>query len=268
MAITPYFSCSFGDVYNVSAEVLLNNINCDLIVTSPPYGTLRKYKGFDFDLDLIAKGIYKSLSKGGCLVWIVADQTIKGCEQLIPFKHAQSMINTGLSLYDTMIWEKPSPAVPTEGRYYDVFEYMFIFCKGRKPKSLNLLNDRKNRSAGFVAKRDIKTAREDRRYHWGKNSTRAVKEFGRRFNVWHISRGKNNTDHPAVFPEQLAEDHIKTWSDIGDTVCDPMAGSGTTAIAAIKQNRKFIVGDISKDYCEIIKNRILSTIEGKNEHAA
>lgn len=252
----PYFECEYGVVYNASAETLLNEIRSDLIVTSPPYGTLRKYKGFDFDLGKIAHGVKTCLSDGGTCVWVVADQTIRGCEQLIPFKHAQAMIDAGLSLYDTMIWEKPSPAVPTEGRYYDVFEYMFVFCDGKKPKTLNLLADRKNRSAGFVAKRETRSSREDRRYHWGENSTRAVADYGRRFNVWQISRGHNATPHPAVFPEQLALDHILSWSNEGDVVCDPMAGSGTVALAAMKTGRKFIVNDISTEYCDLMVDRI------------
>ena len=256
MMLTPFYTCDFGDIYNVSAEVLLSEIKVDLIVTSPPYGSLRRYKGFSFDLEAISNGIKTALVGGGCCVWIVGDQTINGCEQMIPFKHAQALIQSGLSLYDTMIWEKPSPACPTEGRYYDVFEFMFVFCNGRKPKTLNLLCDRKNRSEGFVAKRETRSSREDRRYHWGENSTRAVKPFGRRFNVWHVSRGVNKTPHPAVFPEQLVTDHLKTWSNKGDLVCDPMAGSGTTAIAAIKEGRRFIVNDISTEYCELMKERI------------
>lgn len=254
--IKPYFECEYGVVYNVSAEVLLNEVQSDLIVTSPPYGSLRKYKGFEFNLDLVAQGIKTSLVDGGTCVWVVADQTIRGCEQLIPFKHAQAMIDAGLSLYDTMIWEKPSPACPTEGRYYDVFEYMMVFCDGKKPKTLNLLADRKNRSAGFVAKRETRSSREDRRYHWGENSMRKVKEYGRRFNVWQISRGHNKTEHPAVFPEQLATDHILSWSNEGDVVCDPMAGSGTVAVSAIQTGRKFVVNDISREYCDMMVERI------------
>ena len=250
--IKPYFECEHGAVYNVSAEVLLNEVQSDLIVTSAPYGTLRKYKGFDFDLTKVAEGIKASLVDGGTCVWVVGDQTVKGCEQLIPFKHAQTLIDSGLTLYDTMIWEKPSPATPTEGRYYDVFEYMFVFCDGRRPKTLNLLKDRKNRSTGSVSKKETRSNREQRTYH----SQRVVQEYSRRFNVWQISRGHNQTPHPAVFPEQLAVDHILSWSREGDIVCDPMAGSGTVALAAMKTGRKFIVNDISTEYCDLMVDRI------------
>lgn len=85
---------------------------------------------------------------------------------------------------------------------------------------------------------------------------RAVKDYGRRFNVWQISRGHNTTPHPAVFPEKLAVDHILSWSNEGDVICDPMAGSGTVALAAMKTGRKFIVNDISTEYCDLMVDRI------------
>ena len=68
-----------------------------------------------------------------------------------------------------------------------------------------------------------------------------------------------NTDgykHPAQFPEQLATDHILSWSNEGDTVLDPFAGSGTTGIAAMNTGRKFILIEKDAGYCEIIRRRI------------
>ena len=71
----------------------------------------------------------------------------------------------------------------------------------------------------------------------------------------YTSRG-GKTGHPAVFPEQLAKDHIISWSNIGDVVFDPFLGSGTTAKMAIETGRKFLGCEISEEYCEIIKNRL------------
>ena len=224
----------------------------DLTITSPPYDDLRKYKGYSYDFENVAKELYRITKDGGVVVWIVADQTYKGSESGTSFKQALYFKDIGFNLYDTMIWEKPSPAAPTHERYYDVFEYMFIFSKG-KPKALNLLEDRKNKSTGIKSKKETRSCREDRKI---KNETRIVKEYSRRFNVWHISRGKNTTNHPAVFPEKLAEDHILSWSNDGDVVLDPFMGSGTTAKMALKNNRKFIGFEISKEYCKIAEERI------------
>ena len=151
-----------------------------------------------------------------------------------------------------MIWSKPSPAVPTEGRYYDTFEYMFVLSKG-KPSTLNLLEDRKNKSAGTISNKETRSCREDRKI---KDEKRIVKEYSRRFNVWEISRGRNQTNHPAVFPEQLVADHILSWSNEGDIVLDPFMGSGTTAKMALLNNRNFIGFEISKEYCDIANERI------------
>ena len=62
--------------------------------------------------------------------------------------------------------------------------------------------------------------------------------------------------HPAMFPEQLAHDHIISWSNEGDIVFDPMCGSGTTCKMAKQLGRNFIGIDISEEYCEIARKRI------------
>lgn len=224
----------------------------DLTVTSPPYGTLRKYDGFVFDFYQFSKIIYDKTKDGGVLVWICQDQCINGSESMASFKQALYFGEIGFKLYDTMIWKKPSPQAPTEGRYYDVFEYMFVFSKG-KPKTLNLLSDRKNKSAGLISNKETRSCKEDRKITGEK---RIVKEYSRRFNVWEISRGVNKTSHPAVFPEQLANDHILSWSNEGDVIYDPFMGSGTTAKMALLNNRNFIGSEISSLYCDIANQRI------------
>ena len=82
-------------------------------------------------------------------------------------------------------------------------------------------------------------------------------------NVWELPRGNQNStkdkiafEHPAIFPEQLANDHIISWSNEGDVIYDPFAGSGTTGKMAILNKRKCIMSEISSEYCEIIKKRI------------
>ena len=84
-----------------------------------------------------------------------------------------------------------------------------------------------------------------------------VKEYGERFNVWHIpTEKKNKTGHPAVFPVQIALDHIISWSNERDTVLDCFMGSGTTGIACINTNRRFIGIELDEGYFNIAKQRI------------
>ena len=224
----------------------------DLTVTSPPYDNLREYNGYSWNFEETINELYRITADGGIVVWIVNDATINGSETCTSFKQALYFREVGFRLYDTMIWSKPSPACPTEGRYYDTFEYMFVFSKG-KPKTLNLLEDRRNKSAGTVSNKETRSCREDRRT---KDEQRVVKEFSRRFNVWEIPRGHNKTDHPAVFPEQLALDHILSWSNQGDIVLDPFSGSGTTGAMAIRYGRDFIGFEISENYCKVANERI------------
>lgn len=230
----------------------------NLVVTSPPYDNLRKYGGVGRSLCFekfkdVALEIKRVLVKGGVCVWIVSDGCENGSESGTSFRQALYFKECGLNLYDTMIWEKPSPQAPTEGRYYDVFEYMFVLCKGSKPTHLNLIADHENISIGSVSTCETRSCAEDRKQTGRK---RVVKERCRRFNVWKISRDQNKTGHPAVYPFRLARDHIISWSNEGDTVLDPFIGSGTTAIAAIREKRNFIGFELNEEYYDKACKRI------------
>ncbi|HHU84212.1 MAG TPA: site-specific DNA-methyltransferase, partial [Clostridiales bacterium] len=69
--------------------------------------------------------------------------------------------------------------------------------------------------------------------------------------------------HPAIFPEQLAQDHILSWSNEGDLVLDPFMGSGTTAVACINTGRNFIGFELDEHYCEIANERIQKAVAEK-----
>ena len=248
-------------IYNIDCLEGMKHIpdgSIDAVVTSPPYDNLRSYggvgEGWNFEtFKAIAKELTRILKEGGVIVWIVADGTINGSETGTSFKQALYFMECGLSLYDTMIWEKPSPQAPTEGRYYDVFEYMFILCKGQKPNALNLLEDRKNLSTGSVGHKETRSCAEDRKTLTAK---RVVAEYSRRFNVWQVAREINETGHPAVFPMKLAEGHVLSWTNECDLVLDPFMGSGTTAVACIKEKRHFIGFELNKQYFDKACQRI------------
>lgn len=236
----------------------IDDASVDCVVTSPPYDNLRKYggvaEGWNFDkFKAIAQQIARVLKQGGVCVWVVSDGVVNGSETGTSFRQALYFMECGLTLYDTMIWEKPSPQAPTEGRYYDVFEYMFIICKGKKPASLNFICDHKNVSAGTVSTRETRSCAEDRK---PTDKKRVEKDYSRRFNVWQISRDNGGTGHPAVFPFRLAHDHILSWSEVGGVVLDPFLGSGTTAIACLKEKRHFLGFELNKEYFDIAQRRI------------
>lgn len=230
--------------------------NCiDLTVTSPPYDGLRDYKGFSFDGETVIKQLYRITKPGGVVVWIVNDQMINGSESGTSFRQALKFIEYGFCLHDTMIWQKLSP-FQHSNRYIQQFEFMFVFSKG-KPKTANLICDRRNIYRGTSIHGTERQANGNTKPLSTVQKNKEVKEFGARYNIWDISPEKNNkTGHPAVFPEKLASDHIRTWSECGDTVLDPFAGSGTTLIAAKKLGRNYIGFEISEDYYKAATERL------------
>lgn len=232
----------------------------DLTVTSPPYDNLRTYKGYTFDFKPIADQLFRITKQGGVVVWIVNDATIKGSETGTSFRQALYFKDIGFNLHDTMIWCKSGGgAIGSNYCYTQNFEYMFVFSKG-KPKAVNLIYDLPNGSVGSKRNTGRRKANGEM-----KIEHREVKnQFCRRNNWWylvHNSDIRKTGGHPAVFPEQLARDHIISWSNKGDTIFDPMCGSGTTGAMAIQTGRNFIGFDISQDYIEIAEKRIEGEIE-------
>ena len=230
---------------------LLDGESVDLTVTSPPYDNLRTYNGFTWDFENVAKELYRVTKQGGVVVWIVADATIKGSETGTSFRQALYFMDCGFNLHDTMIWEKTgSGALGSTLCYAQNFEYMFVFSKG-KPKSLNLIKDRENVvKSGTVKVNSAIKADKSQGFR-----TIEREPFGKRNNIWRFDTQKNS-EHPAPFPEQLANDHIISWSNEGDTILDPFMGSGTTAKMALLNNRNYIGFELSEEYCKIAEERI------------
>lgn len=237
----------------------------DLTVTSPPYDNIRKYKNgvgdsWNFEKFMpIADELYRVTKDGGIVVWIVADETKKFCESLSSFKQAIFFVEScGFNLLDTMIWEKPNyaPGYPTLRRYDNVFEFMFVFSKG-KPKTCELICDKpKKESSKQRSKYKTSYIQKDGSRIFSE-PTNNGKDFCRRTNVWNIPNGQiRGIGHPAVFPEQLANDHIISWSNKFDVVYDPFMGSGTTAKMALLNKRYFIGSELSEEYCQIANERI------------
>ena len=232
----------------------------DLTVTSPPYDNLRDYNGYSFPFEDIAKELFRITKKGGVVVWVVGNATVNGSETGTSFKQALYFKEIGFKLHDTMIYEKNSMSMPDRNRYYNCFEYMFVLSKG-KPKTANLIEDRKNRWAGASSFGERSQRQKDGSLK--KNGKGIVKDFGARFNIWRYNTGAGYStkdeiafEHPAIFPEKLARDHVYTWSNENDIIYDPFMGSGTTAKYAHLLKRNWIGSEISSEYCEIAKKRL------------
>ncbi|HCW07445.1 MAG TPA: site-specific DNA-methyltransferase [Cytophagales bacterium] len=264
-------------IYNencLKTMALMPDSYIDLTVTSPPYDDLRTYNnkiqgnkaefnGYAFHFEEIAKELYRVTKVGGVVVWIVGDATVSGNETGTSLRQALFFKECGFNLFDTMIYLKPPRgAVGNNNTYWQSFEYMFVLSKGY-PKTINLIKDRENKES---RKGDNGTKRlqngellQLKRGGYG--------EFGRRTNVWEYRIGKGHSasdefahEHPAIFPEKLARDHIVSWSKAGDIVYDPMMGSGTVAKMCVLEGRKFIGSEINEAYCKIANKRIESIL--------
>lgn len=259
------FSVYNGDCIDVMDDMVNNGITVDLTVTSPPYDQLRTYNSestWDFEtFKKVAQGLWDITNDGGVVVWVVGDACVNGSETGTSFKQALYFMELGFKLHDTMIYEKNSSSFPARRgskRYTQIFEYMFVFVKG-KIHDCELIADKENKWAGFT--------------NWGKNtqydkdgkliSTNDIKpvpKYSLRNNIWKYSVGFNTKKfgkHPAVFPLQLAIDHILSWSKPEHVIFDPFLGSGTTMDACVETCRPNFIGcEISEEYFGIIEKKI------------
>lgn len=244
------------NIYCIDAVEGLKSLGEDsirLTITSPPYDDLRTYGGFKFEYIPVIKELFRVTCKGGVVVWVVADQSVDGSETGTSFRQALEFLNAGFKLHDTMIYQKRNFSHPEKTRYHSVFEYMFVFSKG-KPRVFNPIKDRKNLTAGAIGNLGVNTfTKRD-----GSKSVRTKKltwKFGMRHNVWlGNTRGQEEMcvklKHPAMMPKWVARDHIISWTNEGDIILDPMMGSGTVPGEAKKLNRRYIGFDINEGYCK------------------
>jgi site-specific DNA-methyltransferase (adenine-specific) len=251
-------------IYNEDCLITLSKMgdnSIDLTVTSPPYDNLRTYNNHvdeTWNQDVwkkIIKELFRVTKESGVVVWVVGDATTKGSETGSSFRQALWAMECGFRLHDTMIWKKNAiPYDPKCERYWQSFDYMFIWSKG-KPKcnyiKVPCKHAGKKKTNDYGQRRQDGTLRTDRH-----RDDRVIKETKVKDNVWYFPNSKQKGNHPARFPEQLANDHILSWSNEGDVVYDPFMGSGTTAIMALKNGRNYIGSEISEEYTKLGESKV------------
>ena len=233
----------------------MDEASVDLTLTSPPYDTLRYYNGYSFPFEGIAEGLYRVTKHGGVVVWVVGDK-ISGGRSLTSFRQGLFFQEVGFNMHDVMIYQKKNTPFMRSNAYTNCYEFMFVLSKGT-PGTFHPLKDKTIRN-GFEMLTHNKMPdgiNKKRRAELKKEKTRT--------NIWQYAVGMHGTtsdkvafQHPAVFPEKLAEDHILSWTNPGDLVFDPMCGSGTTCKMAMLNGRRWLGVDISEEYIEIALKRI------------
>lgn len=230
------------------------NNSLHLMITSPPYNVSKEY---DNDLSLneylsLLKNCftetYRVLVDGGRACINIANI---GRKPYIPLSDYVSkiMIEIGFNMRGEIIWNKSAGAgISTAWGSFqsasnpilrDVHEYILIFSKGNYKRERDK-NEKEFRHDNITKKEFIEWTKSV----WTMN-TESAKRIG----------------HPAPFPEELPNRLIKLFSFTNDIVIDPFMGSGTTAIAAIKNKRNFVGYEINKEYINLANNRILNLKE-------
>ncbi|WP_199751168.1 DNA-methyltransferase [Brachyspira aalborgi] len=230
------------------------NNSLHLMITSPPYNVSKEY---DNDLSLneylnLLKNCfaetYRVLVDGGRACINIANI---GRKPYIPLSDYVSkiMIEIGFNMRGEIIWNKSAGAgISTAWGSFqsasnpilrDVHEYILIFSKGNYKRERD--KEEKELRKNNITKEEF--------IEWTKSvwimNTESAKRIG----------------HPAPFPEELPNRLIKLFSFTNDIVIDPFMGSGTTAIAAIKNNRNFVGYEINEEYINLANNRILNLKE-------
>lgn len=268
----------FGRIYNencVDTLVRMDEDVLDMTITSPPYDDLRDYNGYSLPIDRIAELLYLKTKPGGVVIWVVGDRTVDGSESLTSFSHAFAFRTAGFRVHDTMIYAKNNP-IPSDcgKRYRQCFEYMFCFSKGQ-PATFNPITQKIKQEKAFKSFRITSVGRNDLAHDHVAPKERKLDNifFYGDSEIFYYNVGTSSSKdkvafgHPAIFPEQLVEDQIRTWTNEGDLVYDCFLGSGTTAKIAHALGRRWIGSEISADYVEIAEKRLRPYFEAANASA-
>lgn len=239
----------------------MSECSVDLTVTSPPYDNLRTYKGslqwHETTWKAALVELYRVTKEGGVVVWVVGDATVKGSETGSSFKQVLFAKSIGFNLYDTMIYKKLNRAPLSHRRYEQDFEYMFILSKGR-PKVFNpiMIPCKYAGQKTFSNPSYYKTSNDDRT----RRPQQVTKDNKIKGNIWEYRVGSlaksSKFKHPAQFPEQLAMDHILSWSNEGDLILDPFMGAGTVPAVARRLKRDYIGIEKVHEYFQIAQERV------------
>lgn len=255
-----------------SAEVLktLPDNTIDLIITSPPYADQRKstYGGISTDQYVewflpISEQLLRVLKPTGTFILNIKEKVVNGERSTYVMELILAMRKQGWLWTEEFIWHKKN-SYPGKwpNRFRDAWERLLQFNKSKK---FAMYQEEVMVPMGDWAKTRLKKLSEtDKRRDtskvgsgFGKNISNWVdRDKAYPTNVLHLATECNNKKHSAVFPEELPQWLMKLFTQEGDTVLDPFAGSGTTLFVAERMGRNAIGIEIMQEYYQMIKEQI------------
>ncbi len=249
-----------GDARNVP---FIKDGSVHLVVTSPPYWTLKRYnenpnqlghvadyEEFLSELSKVWKEMYRILVPGGRLVCVVGDVCLSrrsfGRHVVFPLHSDIAVIcrKIGFDNLNPIIWAKISNA------NYEVSNGSKFLGKPYEPNAI-IKNDME-----FILMQRKPGGYRQPTERQRKLSMIAKEEYNKWFQQFWNMTGASTREHPAPFPLELAYRLVRMFSFVGDTVVDPFCGSGTTMIAALKTGRNSIGIDVDPEYCKMAEDRL------------
>ena len=247
-----------GDAVEIMKGLPSNSI--DIVVTSPPYDSVRDYKGFALDLHSAGREIHRVLKDGGVAIMVIQDQTKNFGKSLTSFRTIVDWCDSfGFKLFETVIYRKYGAEGAWWNKRFRVdHEYVPVFLKGERPQYFN------KEHLKIPSKHGGKTMTGGgtRLTNGIRIATRSIKinPTKCRGTIWeYLTAGDGSRlkhQHPATFPNQLPYDFISCFAPKNGIVLDPFVGSGTTTVAAKNLGYKYIGIDIAADYCAIAEKRM------------
>lgn len=249
-------------------EIKASSVN--LIVTSPPYADQRKgnYGGVHPNHYVEwfipkAKVFMECLSNDGSFVLNIKEKAVGGEKHRYVYELVLAMRDMGWRLVDEYCWHKKN-SYPGKwpNRFRDSWERLYHFTlnsqfKMRQESVMVPMGDWRERRLMNLSDTDKVRDLSKSQNGFGKRVENWVgRELAYPTNVLHMATECGFKDHPATFPKALPEWFIRLFTDEGDTVLDPFAGSGTTLLSALELNRNAIGIDIDRDYCITMRKAV------------
>jgi DNA modification methylase len=255
----PDFTLWLGDCMDVLPTLADGSV--DAVVTSPPYLDARsEYAGLrDFEYPLLFSELARVCTGG--MLWNVGRIWRGGVEQLWWLELIRSASFSGWEHWDTAIWIKPN-ANPIHGRVFaDSHEYVLVF--GRDGVRFNEDAIRRPHAESTKARfarpwtnhRGVKDTPEKDRVNGGRKPLNPLGARPNSYLVAHVGTEKGNR-HPAPMAAEIAEDLVSLACWSGQTILDPFAGSGTTAVAARKHGRSCVAIEKDETYARLAAGRL------------
>jgi adenine-specific DNA-methyltransferase len=258
---TPYYENEFGLIYNMDCaeglQRLINQIEINVTITSPPYNIGKEYESIlpieDYInwLAQLSELIYKITTSEGAYLLNVGYLKMEKKGRAIPIPY--------------LLWDKIKFFLQQEIVWnYGAGVAAKNYLSPRNEKILWYVKDAENFTFNLDSIRDPDVKYPNQK----KNGKLRCNTLGKNpSDVWQIAKvtsGSNRaseerTSHPAQFPEDLVERMVLGFSNEEDLILDPFLGSGTTARLAMLHNRRFLGFEINSDYCKIVAERLRLT---------